>query len=97
MTAAAAHEILARRLEFHGPGVMRGTRRISKPDAPWDALVGVLIAGAKWRSPVRSNEATGDDRAESDAADREEVRGADVVHQVGSQVGSTAAARGVMK
>ena len=68
--AAAAHEILARRLEFHGPGVMRGTRRNFKPDAPWDALVGVLIAGAKWRSPVRSNEATGDDRAESDAADR---------------------------
>ena len=68
--AAAAHEILARRLEFHGPGVMRGTRRNFKPDAPWDALVGVLIAGAKWRSPVRSNEASGDDRAESDAADR---------------------------
>ncbi len=68
--AAAAHEILARRLEFHGPGVMRGTRRNFKPDAPWDALVGVLIAGAKWRPPVRSNEATGDDRAESDAADR---------------------------
>ena len=68
--AAAAHEILARRLEFHGPGVMRGTRRNFKPDAPWDALVGVLIAGAKWRSPARSNEASGDDRAESDAADR---------------------------
>ena len=68
--AAAAHEILARRLEFHGPGVMRGTRRNSKPDAPWDALVGVLIAGAEWRPSVRSNEASGDDRAESDAADR---------------------------
>ena len=68
--AAAAHEILARRLEFHGPGVMRGTRRNFKPDAPWDALVGVLIAGAEWRPSVRSNEASGDDRAESDAADR---------------------------
>ena len=67
--AAAAHEILARRLEFHGPGVMRGTRRNFKPDAPWDALVGVLIAGAKWRPRVRSN-ATGDDRGESDAADK---------------------------
>ena len=68
--AAAAHECLARRLEFHGPGVMRGTRRNFKPDAPWDALVGVLIAGAEWRPSVRSNEASGDDRAESDAADR---------------------------
>ena len=67
--AAAAHEILARRLEFHGPGVIRGTLRNFKPDAPWDALVGVLIAGAKWRPRVRSN-ATGDDRGESDAADK---------------------------
>lgn len=67
--AAAAHEILARRLEFHGPGVIRGTLRNFKPDAPWDALVGVLIAGAKWRPRVRSN-ATGDDHAESDAADK---------------------------
>ncbi|ACO67069.1 predicted protein [Micromonas commoda] len=46
--AAAAHEILARRLEFHGPGVKGWTRRNFAPETPWEALVGVLIAGATW-------------------------------------------------
>ena len=62
--AAAAHEVLARRLEFHGPGVMRGTRRNFSPEAPWDALVGVLIAGAKWRPRGGSASRPGDDRAD---------------------------------
>ena len=46
--AAAAHECLARRLEFHGPGVKGWTRRNFAPETPWEALVGVLIAGATW-------------------------------------------------
>jgi len=44
-------EILARRLEFHGPGVMRMTQRNFAANAPWDALVGLLIAGGQWRRP----------------------------------------------
>ena len=44
-------EILARRLEFHGPGVMRMTQRNFAANAPWDALIGLLIAGAQWRPP----------------------------------------------
>ena len=44
-------EILARRLEFHGPGVMRMTQRNFAANAPWDALIGLLIAGAQWRRP----------------------------------------------
>ena len=46
--AAAAHEILASWLEFHGPGVKGWTRRNFAPETPWEALVGVLIAGATW-------------------------------------------------
>ena len=46
--AAAAHEILARRLEFFGPGVKGWTRRNFAPETPWEALVGVVIAGATW-------------------------------------------------
>ena len=49
--AAAAHEILARRLEFFGPGVKGWTRRNFYSDTPWEALVGVLIAGATWTGP----------------------------------------------
>ena len=42
---------MARRLEFHGPGVMRMTQRNFAANAPWDALIGLLIAGAQWRPP----------------------------------------------
>ena len=48
--AAAAHECLARRLEFFGPGVKPGTRRNFSLDTPWEALVGILIAGAEWKA-----------------------------------------------
>ena len=48
--AAAAHECLARRLEFFGPGVKPGTRRNFSLETPWEALVGILIAGAVWKA-----------------------------------------------
>jgi hypothetical protein len=48
--AAAAHECLARRLEFFGPGVKAGTRRNFSLETPWEALVGILIAGAEWKA-----------------------------------------------
>ena len=48
--AAAAHECLARRLEFFGPGVKPGTRRNFSLETPWEALVGILIAGAEWKA-----------------------------------------------
>ena len=51
MFCSTLAEILARRLEFHGPGVIRMTQRNFAANAPWDALIGLLIAGAQWRRP----------------------------------------------
>ena len=50
--AAAAHECLARRIEFFGPGVKAGTRRNFSLETPWEALVGILIAGAEWKATL---------------------------------------------
>jgi len=49
--AAAAHDVLARRLEYYGPGVKKGTRRNYASDVSWDVLVGILVAGAAWVPP----------------------------------------------
>ena len=49
--AAAAHDVLARRLEYYGPGVKKGIRRNYASDVSWDVLVGILVAGAAWVPP----------------------------------------------
>ena len=54
--AAAAHDLLARRLEYYGPRCAAGTTRNFASDVSWDRLVGVLIAGAAWTGPSGSGE-----------------------------------------
>ena len=53
--AAAAHEILARRLAFFGPGVKGWTRRNFAPETPWEALVGSSSRARREPGPGRKD------------------------------------------
>ena len=78
--AAAAHDVLARRLEYYGPGVKKGTRRNYASDVSWDVLVGILVAGAAWVPPgngggtkgVKVKAAVEEEESESEEEEEEE-------------------------
>ena len=76
--AAAAHDVLARRLEYYGPGLKKGTRRNFASDISWDVLVGILVAGAAWVPPEDGGGTKGvkaaveEEESESESEEEEE-------------------------